>query len=125
MEVLSIYYNHFGKEELYWRKKMNAVNKLMRSPLIQSRESVRSISHGIEQATTILNTCKSLKRLAYLMDDIHDISYTRLYRYYRNNIYPAEIIDYDSKFYKANIYSLDALLILRDSFTRPYRKIDP
>jgi hypothetical protein len=127
MEALNIYYLHYGILEQHQRKKIYAIQKLMETPLISETYRHQYIIDKIRNCHYQNDTCRMIKYVATLMDHHYlkpTVSFFHLNKCYRNHIYPAEIKDSDSVFYKANLYNIDAILIDRDPsyIKRPYKK---
>lgn len=116
MDVIGIYYAHFGSENLRERKRHYAC-----ALLFKKKDEIRMCMDHISWCTTIDKVCLQLKHLGERLDGhLPDqsvgvmTSTQRLRTCYRNHIYPAEVDTPSSAFYKADIRLIDAILIDRD-----------
>jgi len=121
MDVLNIYYLHYGIIENQERKKKYSISQLMKSPLITRHETILAYFRNCRNKTDV---CITIHIMSKMMNNDLSISFKHLEKYYRNHIFPAEIMDTDSIFYRADLSNIDAILIDRnpDIFTRQYKK---
>lgn len=112
-DVIRIYYDAFGEANLRERKRHYAARLL--------DKKIQPLHHYVDRfrrCTDRYRLCHVLKQLARDLneDDLSPMirSQYRFRRYYRNHIYPAEVEDPASVFYRANLDMIDALLVDRD-----------
>lgn len=124
LQALNIYYDHYGREELEARKHHASARCLFHSRLwleithSASRvESNRELLPGVmKNETGLRNAMRILVSPLVKYADLEGVRFRvplRIARCYRNHIYPAEIHDSDSPFFRANLSVIDALLIDR------------
>jgi len=116
MDVIGIYYAHFGSENIRERRRRYAC-----ALLSHKTDELRMCADQISWCTTIDKVCLMLKHLGERLDghlpdqSVRVMTSTqRLRTCYRNHIYPAEVETPSSAFYKADIRLIDAILIDRD-----------
>lgn len=121
MDILNIYYLHYGIMENNERKKKYSIEKLTKSPLITRYKTILSYFQNCQNKQ---DACRTIKIMSRMMNDEYKYSFRHLDRCYRNHIFPAEIMDSDSIFYKASVSNIDAILIDRDPniFSRSFKK---
>ena len=115
MEVFNIYNLHYGIEERTQRKRHYAIKKLMESDILHYMNVI-----SVEEITSKTVFLQKMKQLTKMVDDLFIIPLD-LRKCYRNHIYPAEILDPSSCYYKANIRKIDAILIDRDPNPKIHR----
>lgn len=112
-DVIRIYYEAFGEANLRERRRRYAAQQLHRK-----MQPLRHCVDRIGRCTDRDRVCRTLKQLARDLndDDLSPMARSdyRFRRYYRNHIYPAEVEDPASMFYRADLGMLDALLLDRD-----------
>jgi hypothetical protein len=109
MQALQIYNLHYGIEERTQRKRHYALKKLLESDILYYMNN----AFTIENMTSKTAFCRQVQRMMRSKEDLFIVP-LHLRKCYRNHIYPAEIQDPSSCFYKANMNTIDAILIDRD-----------
>lgn len=130
INALNIYYHHFGLENNKMRKKHYAM-RLLSEAIDKMPKDKLDCSHFPLHTFKELRAVflpRQLKKLcdAFLpLEYRHDVYFSdyEWNRYYRNHIYPAEIHDHDSVFRGANIHTIDAILIDRDSSAPQHERV--
>lgn len=121
MDALIIYYYHFGRENNELRKKQYGLKCFNKSI-----ERFRVDTNEVPRQKFDVKFLKRWTKILLSPDYVHDVNTSlrgRFEKFYRNHIYPAELYDYGSRFFGANVRLIDSILIDRDSKPEEHERV--
>lgn len=124
MDIIGIYYAHFGSDNIRQRRRHYACTLLS-----HKTDYLMMCAEHITGCQTIDNVCMVLKHLGEILDghppdqSVRVMTNTqRLKTCYRNHIYPAEIDTPSSAFFGADVRLIDAILIDRNPSAQEHHR---